>query len=460
MLPAVTENDPVDTRGLRPDRRPLLYTVVANSALAIALLGTPYVRGHLRARGAAHAFGRFAACLYDGTANGAPGLAMPAGDEEHYASRALSTSRVFPASCVPRLEAIVAAPATFVFPAEKTAELDVSRAVAVVRRELAAATAARNAGAMRVARRPLQAVARLRAALSELADATDEEGLKERDAIHFTRAPVVVRPARVPLELGGAATIVLRALGDGAAVAALDARGISRVRVGAGHVALARVARAPGVRAIVIDDDGVTWAIFATSAERCTADASHCALRATGVAEFDPDETALPAPIWLAAHPFDDDAAGNVRPSRRRVDIVARDETGAAIWRRFAIGATTPRGAPPLLPAREAPFDAAVAAHDWAPRPSSARSLTVGDRRLTVSGDPAVRVLLQGPHGERLGPPIFPAACWDDGTGFCGEPYLDARNGRILLGARDGGDLLVVESTDAGTTWREMSGLR
>ncbi|HEV8548466.1 MAG TPA: acetylxylan esterase, partial [Polyangiaceae bacterium] len=179
----------------------------------------------------------------------------------------------------------------------------------------------------------------------------------------------------------------------GFVVAALDVRGISRVTVRAGHVALQRVSRAPGVRAVAVMEDGATWAIFATAPERCVTDEHHCALRATGVAPLLDDASGLPPPVWLAAHPFDDDPVHNVRFSPGHVDVVARDETGAAIWRRFAVDDATPRGAAPLPPERESPLEIAVAAHDWAPRPLSGASAVPVTLRLPDPPPATVRTV-------------------------------------------------------------------
>jgi len=53
-----------------------------------------------------------------------------------------------------------------------------------------------------------------------------------------------------------------------------------------------------------------------------------------------------------------------------------------------------------------------------------------------------------------------PAACWSPQGGFCGTPHLTGDGRRVLLGVRDGADLLVVEAGDARGPWRAMTGLR
>jgi hypothetical protein len=62
--------------------------------------------------------------------------------------------------------------------------------------------------------------------------------------------------------------------------------------------------------------------------------------------------------------------------------------------------------------------------------------------------------------GGLQGPPRVVAPCFGSDGGMCGAPVLAARNGRVVLGARDGGDLLLVETVNGGRTWLPMRGLR
>jgi hypothetical protein len=55
---------------------------------------------------------------------------------------------------------------------------------------------------------------------------------------------------------------------------------------------------------------------------------------------------------------------------------------------------------------------------------------------------------------------VMPAACWDPFGGMCGMPTLALDGQRVLLAARDGLDLLIVESNDAGSTFASLSGFR
>nr|ANY58032.1 hypothetical protein [uncultured bacterium] len=52
-----------------------------------------------------------------------------------------------------------------------------------------------------------------------------------------------------------------------------------------------------------------------------------------------------------------------------------------------------------------------------------------------------------------LGPARAPAACWEGGRGMCGQPVLERLGARILLAAREGTDLVLLESGDEGKRW-------
>jgi hypothetical protein len=52
-----------------------------------------------------------------------------------------------------------------------------------------------------------------------------------------------------------------------------------------------------------------------------------------------------------------------------------------------------------------------------------------------------------------------PAVCWSDSRGLCGTPTLALVGERVLLGGREGTDLRVLESGDAGLTWLPLKGL-
>lgn len=52
-----------------------------------------------------------------------------------------------------------------------------------------------------------------------------------------------------------------------------------------------------------------------------------------------------------------------------------------------------------------------------------------------------------------------PAICWSDARGLCGPPTLALLGERVLLGAREGTDLRVLESADSGLNWQPLKGL-
>ncbi|MCB9614392.1 MAG: hypothetical protein H6721_16195 [Sandaracinus sp.] len=66
---------------------------------------------------------------------------------------------------------------------------------------------------------------------------------------------------------------------------------------------------------------------------------------------------------------------------------------------------------------------------------------------------------------DSLGDPVRPGACFREGellaepTGMCGPPLLAASDDRLIVGARDGEDVLLVQSRDA-RTFTPLEGLR
>ena len=75
---------------------------------------------------------------------------------------------------------------------------------------------------------------------------------------------------------------------------------------------------------------------------------------------------------------------------------------------------------------------------------------------LTRTGIAVYRLDAQG---NVTAPPVAPAPCWDPTGGMCGQPTLVFAGKRLLLAARDGADLLTLESNDGGASWQRMSGL-
>jgi hypothetical protein len=72
---------------------------------------------------------------------------------------------------------------------------------------------------------------------------------------------------------------------------------------------------------------------------------------------------------------------------------------------------------------------------------------------------PVVRVVRLGHDDKPDAPAITPAACWDPLGGMCGAPTLVRDAQRLVLAARDGADLLALESTDHAHSFASLSGL-
>jgi hypothetical protein len=79
---------------------------------------------------------------------------------------------------------------------------------------------------------------------------------------------------------------------------------------------------------------------------------------------------------------------------------------------------------------------------------------------VTGTAHPEIIVHRTDARGAPLGKGVTPAVCWDPLGGMCGQPVLVAARGRLVLGARDGADLLSLESLDQGQTWIAMRGLQ
>jgi hypothetical protein len=63
-------------------------------------------------------------------------------------------------------------------------------------------------------------------------------------------------------------------------------------------------------------------------------------------------------------------------------------------------------------------------------------------------------------RGQLLGTERVPAACWAPRGGLCGTPTLQRVGQRLLLGAREGTDLMLLESADLGESWEPLRGLK
>jgi len=70
-----------------------------------------------------------------------------------------------------------------------------------------------------------------------------------------------------------------------------------------------------------------------------------------------------------------------------------------------------------------------------------------------------VRVVQVDSRGNARGAAAVPAACFSPAGGLCGSPLLARVGGRIVLSAREGTDLLAVESVDEGVRFGALRGL-
>jgi hypothetical protein len=71
-----------------------------------------------------------------------------------------------------------------------------------------------------------------------------------------------------------------------------------------------------------------------------------------------------------------------------------------------------------------------------------------------------IRIVRTDELGTPQGPALTPATCWDPFGGFCGVPTLIQDGSRIVLGAREGSDLLAIESSDSGQHFVTLSGVQ
>ncbi|HEX2677360.1 MAG TPA: hypothetical protein VHM19_11985 [Polyangiales bacterium] len=71
-----------------------------------------------------------------------------------------------------------------------------------------------------------------------------------------------------------------------------------------------------------------------------------------------------------------------------------------------------------------------------------------------------IRLLRLDASGAPLAASLTPAACWDPYGGMCGAPTLVADEQRVVLAAREGDDLLAIESEDGGAHFETLSGLK
>ena len=218
-------------QAFRPAQRPMTVAVLLNGLLAITLLGIPYFRGRARCDESVRAFAAYAACVYGRVPRAEPGIALPLGDRDRFASLVETAGPEWPLSCEPALRAIAQEEVIFLMPSPKQAEAQVRAAVDLVATEMEALAEQRRAGLGRVPERPLLAVSRLRAAMSELLVAADIDVELDRMAITWPEeAPALATPSRVPLRTAMGGLYAIEPDVEGVHVVAGDSRGVAEVR--------------------------------------------------------------------------------------------------------------------------------------------------------------------------------------------------------------------------------------
>ncbi|MFK8003523.1 MAG: hypothetical protein AB8H86_28385 [Polyangiales bacterium] len=538
-------------KGTTKGRRLLLFAFVGHVLILAALVGLPYLRGRRRAEVGKQAFARYAACLLGGEATDDPGLALPDDAPEHYADEARKGRLL---ECRGLLQSLAPDDVFWLFPSTRHAEGEVRRAVAMATRELEAVD---DAPVDRTPERPWLALQRVIAALTLWSEAADVQGNIFDHCVRFSSSPRSARAERVPLQAAPSAALEMRTHAEGVAVLALDARGISWVRVAAGALDPRRMRRQTLIRDVRFHE-GQPWIIWATPEERCE---GSCAQRSMGAAWLQDSTVETPEPRYLRAHP-----AGSIPSSVQISDdflwVAARRETGVAVVRfaRSALSETVPAGsageepgplagetvASPrslpvsylvrgaadalwgidddsqlvdgsglvrarnatwLMPAGDTVFAGisggvarlrGTTSEQIEVPPLTERSVAFDSNRSALGGIaddtlhiircdvscetisiPAVsafrvaflesglliahsaggEIRVQVWDEDSLSAPRVPAPCWSESGGFCAPMAMTARSGRVVLGGRDGQDILVVETRD-GEDWIRLVGLR
>lgn len=408
-------------KAFRPNRKPLLFAVVANLALALIFLVFPWYRGHLRSGETNERFRSFAACFWGGSAVRDGGLGRVAGDEEQYAAMVLRGPPEWPGRCLRPLRRIKPSYAAFLFPSVKDDEATVGAAVRMVERELRALDRERRAGIGRVPRRPVLAMGRLAAALTVLSENAGVEDL-ERPAVRLRRVGSLIAPERIPIRAASTALVDLVPGRDTLDVIALDSRGVSAVHLENRRLDVQRFKRPGLVRGAIPSAVGPVL-VWAMRDEQCADRPGGCLRRATGVApiavtaatDARPEgRTEPPEPRFLSGHPLVRfDRAVAWRPDGT-IDLVARrapDESAPAIAEvlRFAPGPPMPEGAPPALPISRFALDGIAEGDDALLAPGDparvvwtthdATGLTVR-MRILVEGDAAILLTTPAMRGE------------------------------------------------------------
>lgn len=375
---------------LHAGKRRLLVIVGGNVLLLVVMLGMPWLRGYLRTRALWQAFGSYGACLFGGEVADEPGLGLPIGHEDHFATRAIREPG-WAAQCDDKLSALALDEATFIMPAVKVAESDLRAAVALLRTELAPLSA-RTPGS-RLSVRPLRAFERLRAGLANHTNATGAVAVPEGPAFVLPKVDdaqrgqgraagveVMPTPTRLPLYAGASALVSVWGSDVELTALATDQTGISYVHVLDGKLEQTRTPR-PKLLEAAVPPGLPSSFVWAMPQARCAERATGCADKTLGIATVPLPLNELPTPRWLGAHP-----RGRLDRSLWRrgenIVVVALTGHGATLGsevREFTLSSEAEASATADMP----PLSAA---RSWSTRPlGEPLVLAAGERPLVLS---------------------------------------------------------------------------
>lgn len=325
----------------RPNRKPLIVTVVANALMAALLLGIPYWRGRSQAHEIRRNFADLSRCLMGGEAAKEPGLSLPKGDREHFAGKVMLAGPEWPLQCKPALQRMAPEKAIFLWPSVKVADEDLRAAVELTTTELTNLDQRRKAGLSRVPERVLQALRRVQAATVLLARAGGADAEIDNDALVFTKPSRLATPARLPLMASDEAALDLYSTGTALEALAIDGRGVSYLRVSDGKVDRERVKRTSFVRGMVRNGDE-KYLVWAMPDARCGEREDQCAGRPMGLGPYEQGQQKLRDPIWkVGGHPVGRADRAVKFDGPRRVDMLAKaSPQGGVALLRFEIPET------------------------------------------------------------------------------------------------------------------------
>ncbi|MFK7992225.1 MAG: hypothetical protein AB8I08_39765 [Sandaracinaceae bacterium] len=322
-------DDEIEGR-FRTNLRPWFFAAAANVLFAVVLLGIPYSRGPRRAEETLPRFTAFAACFYDGQAATPPGLGLPRGERARYASLVLSGDAEWPGRCRPLLRAIPPEESPFLFPAVKSAEVQLRATVEQLDRELGRLQGRDDDH--RVSDRTLRAMSLVRAALAELGVSAGVAALSaEHDAITLGEREDLPTPSIIPMRISIGGPWHVRVSAGALVASAMDSRSVAHARVEDGGVDL-RLTRRPRLVGGLLGAQEPPWLIWSTAAEQCEPD---CTQRASGLAALVEDRQTLEPMMWLQAHPALEPAA-SMHVEGQTAWVLAAASLGAEV-RRFTL---------------------------------------------------------------------------------------------------------------------------